>query len=60
MKTFNKVSHRLVICLKIGDTFFITLTNVLLQMNANICFTIKENLLLYCFKFLLFVIVVKI
>lgn len=35
MKTFDKVKDRHGTCLKIGDTFFTTLTNVLCQMKAS-------------------------
>ena len=44
--------------LKFGDAFLTSLTKLVLEAKASICSTINENLLLYCPKFLAFVIVV--
>ena len=52
IKTFDNVKH----CLKFRDIFFTSLTN--LALVANICSTIKENILLYRHKFSAFVIAV--
>ena len=54
---FN-VGHCYVIRLKYGDKCLTFLTKLVLKGKASICSTIKENLLLYCRKFSVFVVVV--
>ena len=49
---FNKVKYRDVIYLKFEDRFF----TLGLALKGSINFTIKENLLLYCRRFLVFVV----
>ena len=56
MRAFNNSEHCQAICLKLEDRFFTSLTMLGLQAKANICYTIKENLLLYCRNFSAFVI----
>lgn len=58
METVNHVKHRHVIRLKFESTYFTSLTKPLLQVKAIICSNITENLILYCSKFLVFIIVV--
>ena len=58
MKLFNKVKHRHAIWLKLGDRFFTSLTMLRCEAIASICSVIKENLILYCRKFPVFVVVV--
>ena len=58
MKTFNNEKHRQVIHLKFRGTFFTSFTKLLLEVKTSVCSTIKENLLLFCRKFLAFVIVI--
>ena len=58
MRIIYNVKHRNVIRLKFGDKFLTFLTKLVLEEKASICPTIKENLFLYCGKFLAFVVVV--
>ena len=60
MGAFSKVKHCHAICLKLGDTFFASLTWLLLEAKASICSTVKEILLLYLRKFSAFVMVLMI
>ena len=55
--TYN-VKHRYVVRLKIGNKFLTFLNKLVLEEKAGICSTIKENLLLYYRKFLVFIVVV--
>ena len=54
MRILNNVKFRHGICLKFGDSFFTFSTMLGLEAKASISSTIKENLLLYCRKFLTF------
>ena len=56
MRIFNDINHRHAICLKLGDRFFTSLTMLGLEGKASICSEIKENLILYCRRFLAFVV----
>ena len=56
MTIFNNLKHCEAVCLKFEDKRFTSLTMSGLEAKANNCYTIKENLLLYCRKFLAFVI----
>ena len=58
MRVMYNVKHRYAIRLKCGDKFLTALTKLVLEAKANICCTRKKNLLLYCHKFLAFVVVV--
>ena len=60
MRKLNDEKHCDEICLKFGDRFFTSLTMLGLELQASICSTIKENLLLYCRQFSAFVIGVMI
>ena len=51
------IQHCHAIRLKFGDKILTSLTKLVLAAKAIICSTIKENLLLYCRKFLAFVVV---
>ena len=58
VKIFNNVKHRHATSLKSGGRFFTSLIMLLCETKASICSTIKENLILYCCKFLTFVVAV--
>ena len=51
------VKHRYVIRLKFEDKFLASLTKLVLEAKSSVCSTIKENILLFCGKFLAFVVV---
>ena len=55
MRAFNNSKHRHVICLNFRDLFFNSLTKLAREAKASISSTIKENLLLYCCEFSVFV-----
>ena len=55
IRIFNNAKHRHAIYLKFGDRFFASLTILEREVKASKCSTIKENLILYCRKFLVFV-----
>ena len=55
MRAMNNAKHRSAIRLKFGDKFLTYLTKSVLEAKASTCFTIKENLLIYCRKFSAFV-----
>ena len=55
--TYN-LKHRYAIRFKFGGKFLTSLNKLVLEEKASIYSTIKENLLLYCRKFLTFVVVV--
>ena len=58
MRVVYKVKYRYAICLKFGIKFLTSQTKLVLEAKSRICSTIRENLLLYCRKFLAFVIFV--
>ena len=58
MKIFNNVKHRHAICLKFGNSCFTSLTMLGSKAKASICSAIKENLILHCRTFSVFVIAV--
>ena len=58
MRVIYNVTHCYAIRFKFGDKFLTSLTKLALDAKASICSTVKENLLLYCCKFLAFVVVV--
>ena len=55
MRIFNNVKHQ-EICLKFGDRFFTFQTMLGLEVKASISSRITENLILYCHKFLIYVV----
>ena len=57
MRIFNNVKHCQATCSKFGDKFF-TLTMLGCESKASICSAIKDNLILYCQKFLAFIVAV--
>ena len=56
MRIFSNAKHCHTICLKFGDRFFTYLSMLGLEAKASICSAIKENLVLYCPKFSVFVV----
>ena len=58
MRIFNNAKLCHAIFFKFGDRFFTSLTMLGIEAKANICSTIKENLIFYCQKFLAFVVAV--
>ena len=58
MRNIYNVKLRYAIRWKFADKFLTSLTKLVVKVRASICSTIKENLLLYCGKFLTFVVVV--
>ena len=52
------VKYGYAIRLKFGDKVLTSLTKLVLQAKSSICSTIRENQLLFCRKFLAFVVVV--
>ena len=54
MRIFNNSRYCHTIYLKFEDLFFFSLAKLVLEAKASICSTIKENLLLYCQKLLVF------
>ena len=51
MRVMYNVKHRHAIRLKFRAKFLTSLIKLVLEAEASICSTIKENLLLYCRKF---------
>ena len=58
MRIIYDVKHHYVIRLKVRDKFLTSLTKLSHEAKASICFTIKENLLLYCRKIPVYVVFV--
>ena len=58
MKIINNVRHRYAIRLEFGEKFLTFLTTLVLEGEASVCSTTKENLLSHCRKFSVFVVVV--
>ena len=52
------VEHCYAVLLKFGYKFSTSLTKYMLEVKISICSTVKENLVLYCLKFSVFVVVV--
>ena len=57
-KNIYFIKHRYAIYLKFGDILLTSLTNLMMEAKASICYAIKENLLLYRFTFSVFAVVV--
>ena len=60
MRIIFDVKHLHLVRLKVGDISLTSLTKLVVQVKASICSKTKENLLLYCRKFSMFVIVMLI
>ena len=58
MRVIYNIKYRYAIRLKFGNEFLTSLTKLVLEAKGSICSTIKGNQLLYCRKFLAFVVVV--
>ena len=58
MRIIYNAKRRYAIRLKFGDKFLTSPAKLVFEAKANICSSIKENLLLYCRKFMAFVVVV--
>ena len=58
MKVTCNLKHRYAIRLKLGGKFLTSLTKLVLEAKVSICSTIRDILLLYCYKFSVFVVVV--
>ena len=58
MRIICNLKHCYAIHLNSGDKFLTSQTNLVLEAKASVCSTIKENLLLYCRKFSVFIIAV--
>ena len=52
MRIFNNIKYRHAICLKLGNRLFTSLTMSGHEEKAINCSEIKENLILYCRKFM--------
>ena len=58
VRVIYNVKHPYAIRFKFGDKFLASLTKLVLEVKASICSAIKENLFLYCRKFLAFAVAV--
>ena len=58
MRVICDIKHRYAIPLKFGDKFLTSITKLVLEATGSICFTTKENLLLYCCTFSFVVVVI--